>query len=116
MLEPKMSCEESKTNEKDCGLNHVATAILYVTLQERRLSTLLKGILCTMNASTVVETVNINLEDFSETFLTCSTCLYTYDQCTRKPKLLPCSHSVCLSCLEQLAALPQHPGALNEII
>ncbi|ETN83072.1 hypothetical protein NECAME_01871, partial [Necator americanus] len=26
----------------------------------------------------------------------------------RKPKLLPCSHSVCLSCLEQLAALPQN--------
>ncbi|RCN30210.1 hypothetical protein ANCCAN_24016 [Ancylostoma caninum] len=33
-----------------------------------------------MNTSTLVETVNINLEDFSETFLTCSTCLYTYDQ------------------------------------
>ncbi|EYB98176.1 hypothetical protein Y032_0133g1751 [Ancylostoma ceylanicum] len=61
-----------------------------------------------MNTSTLVETVNINLEDFSETFLTCSTCLYTYDQVTRKPKLLPCSHSVCLSCLEQLAALPQN--------
>ena len=31
-------------------------------------------------ASTLVETVNINLEDFSETFLTCSTCLYVFDE------------------------------------
>uniref|UniRef100_A0A0M3IJR2 Uncharacterized protein n=1 Tax=Ascaris lumbricoides TaxID=6252 RepID=A0A0M3IJR2_ASCLU len=30
--------------------------------------------------STLVETVNINLEDFSESFLTCATCLCTYDQ------------------------------------
>ncbi|CAL2035023.1 unnamed protein product [Caenorhabditis brenneri] len=59
-----------------------------------------------MSASTsLVETVNINVDDFSETFLTCSTCLYTYDGNTRKPKLLPCSHSVCLSCVTQLAEL-----------
>ncbi len=30
-------------------------------------------------SSTLVETVNINYEDFTEGFLTCSTCLYTYD-------------------------------------
>lgn len=28
-------------------------------------------------------------------------------QADRKAKLLPCSHSVCLFCLQQLAALPQ---------
>ncbi|CAB3404825.1 unnamed protein product [Caenorhabditis bovis] len=55
--------------------------------------------------TSLVETVNINVDDFSETFLTCSTCLHTYDQDTRKPKLLPCSHSVCLFCLTQLASL-----------
>ena len=30
-------------------------------------------------ASTLVETVSINYEDFSESFLTCSTCLCAYD-------------------------------------
>ncbi|PAV66137.1 hypothetical protein WR25_07292 isoform G [Diploscapter pachys] len=64
-----------------------------------------------MNTSTLVETVNINLEDFSDVFLTCSTCLFTYDQNQRKAKLLPCSHSVCLSCLNQIAALSQSETA-----
>ncbi|CAD6192477.1 unnamed protein product [Caenorhabditis auriculariae] len=69
-----------------------------------------------MNATTsLVETVNINLDDFSETFLTCSTCLYTYDQDTRKPKLLPCSHSVCLFCLQQLASLAVVPDAQSSL-
>lgn len=55
--------------------------------------------------TSLVETVNINLEDFSENFLTCSTCLLTFDQEARKAKLLPCSHSVCLFCLTRLASL-----------
>ncbi|CAP27267.2 Protein CBR-NHL-3 [Caenorhabditis briggsae] len=59
----------------------------------------------TTTSTSLVETVNINVDDFSETFLTCSTCLYTYDGNTRKPKLLPCSHSVCLYCVTQLAEL-----------
>ncbi|PIC49672.1 hypothetical protein B9Z55_008204 [Caenorhabditis nigoni] len=59
----------------------------------------------TTTTTSLVETVNINVDDFSETFLTCSTCLYTYDGNTRKPKLLPCSHSVCLYCVTQLAEL-----------
>ncbi|MCP9261921.1 Tripartite motif-containing protein 2 [Dirofilaria immitis] len=66
-------------------------------------------------ASTFIETVNINLEDFSETFLTCATCLCTYDQKkffiyysgTKKAKLLPCSHTVCLECLLRMEQLPQ---------
>ncbi|KHN86459.1 Tripartite motif-containing protein 2 [Toxocara canis] len=58
-------------------------------------------------ASTLVETVNINLEDFSESFLTCATCLCTYDQEKRKAKLLPCSHTVCLRCLERMAQMAQ---------
>ncbi|CAN8015053.1 unnamed protein product [Ixodes persulcatus] len=56
-----------------------------------------------MTASTLVETVSLNYEDFSESFLTCSTCLCTYDGGERSPKLLSCSHTVCRSCLERLA-------------
>ncbi|CAG9529539.1 unnamed protein product [Cercopithifilaria johnstoni] len=57
--------------------------------------------------STFIETVNINLEDFSETFLTCVTCLCTYDQERKKAKLLSCSHTVCLECLLRMEQLPQ---------
>lgn len=55
-----------------------------------------------MTSSTLVETVSLNYEDFSESFLTCSTCLCTYDGQERTPKLLSCSHTVCRSCLERL--------------
>lgn len=59
-----------------------------------------------MAASTLVETVSINYEDFAEGFLTCSTCLYTYDNGEHTPKLLPCSHTVCKTCLEKMTSLP----------
>jgi len=59
-----------------------------------------------MTASTLVETVSINYEDFTEGFLTCSTCLCTYDSTDHYPKLLHCSHTVCKSCLEKIASLP----------
>lgn len=55
--------------------------------------------------STLVETVSINYEDFTEGFLTCSTCLCTYDGSDHCPKLLHCSHTVCRSCLEKIASL-----------
>ncbi|XP_065155835.1 tripartite motif-containing protein 2-like isoform X4 [Atheta coriaria] len=59
--------------------------------------------------STLVETVSINYEDFNESFLTCGTCLYglwtdTYDGSEHTPKLLQCSHTVCLHCLTRIAA------------
>lgn len=57
--------------------------------------------------STLVETVSINFEDFSESFLTCSTCLCPFDSVERNPKLLACSHTVCRTCLERIAGLPQ---------
>ncbi|XP_076318449.1 tripartite motif-containing protein 2-like isoform X3 [Tachypleus tridentatus] len=57
-----------------------------------------------MTPSTLVETVSINYEDFSEHFLTCGTCLCTYDSQEHIPKLLSCSHSVCRSCLERIVA------------
>lgn len=60
-----------------------------------------------MSSSTLIETVSINYEDFSESFLTCSTCLCPYDQGARRPKLLACSHTVCSLCLERIAELPQ---------
>lgn len=56
-----------------------------------------------MTSSTLVETVSINYEDFTEGFLTCGTCLYTYDAGEHTPKLLPCSHTICRICLERIA-------------
>ncbi|XP_063383958.1 uncharacterized protein LOC134670191 [Cydia fagiglandana] len=55
-------------------------------------------------SSTLVETVSINYEDFNESFLTCGTCLCTYDGGEHTPKLLQCSHTVCLHCLTRIAA------------
>lgn len=82
---------------------------------------------------TLVETVSINYEDFSESFLTCGTCLCmylstfivsaylhfprvscstfivrfiligVYNGVDHIPKLLPCSHTVCLDCLNRIA-------------
>ncbi|XP_070207509.1 tripartite motif-containing protein 2-like isoform X2 [Littorina saxatilis] len=57
-----------------------------------------------MMSSTLVETVSINYEDFNDSFLTCGTCLCMYDGTERTPKLLPCSHTVCRSCLERIVA------------
>ena len=53
-------------------------------------------------SSTLVETVSINYEDFNESFLTCGTCLCMYDGVEHNPKLLPCSHTVCISCLGRI--------------
>lgn len=58
----------------------------------------------TMTVSTLVETVSLNYEDFNESFLTCGTCLCVYDGSEHTPKLLPCSHTVCLHCLTRIAA------------
>ncbi|CAB0027888.1 unnamed protein product, partial [Trichogramma brassicae] len=55
-------------------------------------------------SSMLVETVSINYEDFNESFLTCGTCLCVYDGSEHTPKLLPCSHTVCLHCLTRIAA------------
>lgn len=55
-------------------------------------------------SSTLVETVSIDYEDFNESFLTCSLCLCTYDSDERTPKLISCSHTVCLQCLSSIVA------------
>jgi len=55
-------------------------------------------------SSTLVETVSIDYEDFNESFLTCGTCLCMYDGVEHNPKLLPCSHTVCLDCLDRIVA------------
>ena len=54
--------------------------------------------------STLVEIVNINAKDFTEHFLTCSTCInpFSSDSYEHQPKLLPCSHTVCRQCLERI--------------
>lgn len=58
------------------------------------------------SSSTLVATVSINYEDFTEGFLTCGTCLCAYDQVEHAPKLLSCSHTICQSCLELIASSP----------
>jgi len=55
-------------------------------------------------SSTLVETVSIDYEDFNESFLTCSTCLCMFDGQEHIPKLLPCSHTICLECLTRIVA------------
>ena len=41
------------------------------------------------------------LEDETEDMVTCSICLYEYDEKLRLPKYLPkCHHTVCVSCLK----------------
>ena len=54
--------------------------------------------------STLIETININAEDFTDNFLTCPTCMGSYDEHEHTPKLLPCSHTLCKCCLERIAA------------
>ncbi|KAK4026478.1 hypothetical protein OUZ56_015474 [Daphnia magna] len=38
----------------------------------------------------------------TESFITCSICLCEFDAEFRKPKFLPCAHTVCLKCLEEI--------------
>ncbi|KAG1679567.1 Tripartite motif-containing protein 2 [Nymphon striatum] len=57
-----------------------------------------------MTTSTLVETVSLDYEDFTESFLTCSTCLCSYDGQEHTPKLLHCSHTICKDCLERIVA------------
>lgn len=57
-----------------------------------------------MGSSTLIETININADDFTDNFLTCPTCMSPYDENEHTPKLLPCSHTLCRSCLERIAA------------
>ena len=52
---------------------------------------------------TIVETVSVDVDEFSDSFLTCGTCLQVYDGARRSPKLLPCSHTVCLVCAQVIA-------------
>lgn len=54
-------------------------------------------------SSTIIETVSLDVDDFSDSFLTCGTCLQVYNATCRSPKLLPCSHTVCLSCARHIA-------------
>jgi tripartite motif-containing protein 2/3 len=50
------------------------------------------------------ETININADDFTDHFLTCPTCMGHYDNSEHHPKLLPCSHTLCRTCLDRIAS------------
>ena len=54
--------------------------------------------------STLIETININADDFTDHFLTCPTCMNRYDNSERCPKLLPCSHTLCRTCLDRISS------------
>ena len=41
-------------------------------------------------------------EENVESFVTCSICLCEFDGEIRKPKFLPCAHTLCLTCLKVL--------------
>lgn len=45
--------------------------------------------------------------DLAETFLICPTCLCHFDRSQRRPKLLVCSHSFCLICINEMVKMPQ---------
>jgi len=68
--------------------------------------------------STLVETININAKDFTEHFLTCSTCInqYSSDSHEHQPKLLPCSHTVCRQCLERIVSSQPRSDAIKCIL
>lgn len=69
-------------------------------------------------SSALIETININADDFTDNFLTCPTCMSPYDDSEHSPKLLSCSHTLCRSCLERIAstAAPNaSPTVLNSI-
>ncbi|XP_046640768.1 uncharacterized protein LOC124326148 [Daphnia pulicaria] len=46
-------------------------------------------------------TANV-VTDVVEDFVTCGVCLCEYDEEIRKPKFLPCSHTVCFLCLQEI--------------
>lgn len=76
-------------------------------VQQRCNTRLLLQLAKPSNANHLVETVSINYEDFADAFLTCATCLATFDTEHKRAKLLSCSHSVCAACLERIVSLPQ---------
>ena len=63
--------------------------------------------------STLIETININADDFTDNFLTCPTCIGPYDESEHAPKLLPCSHTLCRNCLERIASSATPVNTLN---
>lgn len=48
------------------------------------------------------EMLVIPTESFAEDFLTCVTCQERFDAGIHQPKLLPCTHTVCKSCIESI--------------
>ena len=45
------------------------------------------------------------LAEESDDLVTCAVCLTDYNEKKRRPKFLPCAHTVCLSCLKVISLL-----------
>lgn len=74
--------------------------------------------------TTEESTVSINISKLKEQFLECGVCFQEYDEDAHHPRLLPCLHSFCLSCLEKIlknntlkcpVCLSQHEAPKNDI-
>ena len=61
-----------------------------------------KAEMASKNNSFITETADADvvLSVETEDLVTCSVCLYEYDQNIRQPKCIPCSHTFCSLCLE----------------
>jgi len=66
-------------------------------------------------SSTIVETVSLDVDDFSESFLTCGTCLQVFDAASHTPKLLPCSHTICLDCARNISEIASSSGTARPV-
>ena len=62
------------------------------------------------NNSFITETADADvvLSVETEDLVTCSVCLYEYDQNIRQPKCIPCSHTFCSLCLEVIQLMQSH--------
>ena len=49
----------------------------------------------------------------SDDFVTCSVCLCEYDDVIRRPKFLPCSHTICVNCLKVSLSIFLQPAAYS---
>ncbi len=55
-------------------------------------------------------------ENATEHFITCNVCYLQFDEDLVKPKLLPCSHTVCIQCLRVLYLISKRFYTIYSIV